>query len=239
MSGKESQGEWVRVPLTSSGGEMDAYLATTLHSRASVVLLQEIFGVNQAMREAAHSLADAGFGVLVPDLFWRSKPRVDLGYSDADRKEGFGLMQRFDQAAGVADIRDSILWLRSRKSHHGKVAVVGFCLGGRMAVLASASNPDVAAVMSFYGVRLDLCAEALRSLNMPFQLHVGDRDAHVPAEHVEIVKKVLSSMPRGEIFIYPGAQHGFFNHLRDDVFDGQAAAMARSRMLSMLERTLT
>ena len=154
------------------------------------------------MRGKACEFASAGFAVIVPDLFWRLKRRVDLGYGEVERKEGFALMQKFDQAAGTADIRDIIAGLRHRAGH--KVGLVGFCLGGRMAALAAAGNPDVSAVASFYGVRLDLCSDHLRALTAPFQFHVGDRDAHVPAEHVSAVATIVAGKPSAEVFIYPG-----------------------------------
>jgi carboxymethylenebutenolidase len=230
---KPVDSSWVRIPLRSPGEEMDAFLVgPSERARGSLVMLQEVFGVNEAMREKARDFASAGFTVVVPDLFWRIKRRVDLGYSEEERKEGFGLMHKFDQAAGASDIRDTVAWLRQ---HGGrKVGLVGFCLGGRMAVLAAAGNADVSAVISFYGVRLDLCADQLRTLSVPFQFHVGDQDAHVPADHVSAVKDILAGVPNGEVFIYRSAQHGFYNRLRTEVYDSNAAAIARSRALSLL-----
>jgi carboxymethylenebutenolidase len=226
---------WTRVPLRSPGEEIDAFVAEPSGpTRGSLVMLQEIFGVNEAMRGKARDLASAGFAVIVPDLFWRLKRRVDLGYGEEERKEGFALMQKFDQAAATGDIQDVIAWLRRRDGR--KVGVIGFCLGGRMAVLAAAGNPDVSAVASFYGVRLDLCPNQLRTLTAPFQFHVGDRDAHVPAEHVSAVSAIVAGMPSAEVFIYSGAQHGFYNRQRTDVYDAEAAALARSRAIALLEQ---
>ncbi len=214
---------------------MAAFVAEPVGARrGSVVMLQEIFGVNEAMREKARDFASNGYKVVVPDLFWRIQPRVDLGYSEAERAEGFGLMQKFDQAAGAADVRDAIAWLRDDDPDHRKVALIGFCLGGRLAVLAGAANPDVAAIVSFYGVRLDLCGDQLRALSGPFQLHVGDRDAHVPDEHVAAVRAALGGTPGRNIFVYADAQHGFYNAVRGDVYCADAAALARARTLALL-----
>jgi carboxymethylenebutenolidase len=226
---------WTRIPLRAPGEEIDAFLAApSSPARGSLVMLQEIFGVNEAMRAKACDFASAGFAVIVPDLFWRLKRRVDLGYGEDERKEGFALMQKFDQAAGAADIRDVIAWLRRRNGD--KVALVGFCLGGRMAVLAAAGNADVSAVASFYGVRLDLCLDQIRALKAPFQFHVGDRDAHVPAEHVNAVAAIASGLPSADVFIYPNAQHGFYNRQRTEVYNAEAAALSRSRALALLTR---
>lgn len=228
---------WVSVP--TDDGEMAAFLAEpTSPSRGGIVLLQEIFGVNEAMRDKARAFAAQGYSVLTPDLFWRLEPRVDLGYGEDDRKRGFGLMQKFDQASGARDVRTAATWLRT--SLAGKpVALVGFCLGGRMAALAAARNPDVAAVVSFYGVRLDLCPDELRAITAPFQFHVGDQDAHVPADHVAAVRETLAGKTNAEVFVYPGAQHGFYNRLRQDVFDAEAAEPARSRVIALLQKVTT
>jgi carboxymethylenebutenolidase len=224
---------WISVPVAD--GEMGAFLTEPASvARGGIVFLQEIFGVNEAMRDKARAFAAEGYSVLTPDLFWRLEPRIDLGYGDDDRKRGFGFMQKFDQAAGARDIRVATAWLRAPLA--GKpVALVGFCLGGRMAVLAGANNPDVAAVVSFYGVRLDLCPDELRAIAAPFQFHVGDQDAHVPAGHVAAVQDTLADRTNTDVFVYPGAQHGFYNRLRQDVFDAKASEQARTRVLALLQ----
>jgi carboxymethylenebutenolidase len=225
---------WVSVP--TADGEMGAFLAKPASpARGGIVLLQEIFGVNAAMRDKARAFAAEGYSVLAPDLFWRLEPRIDLGYGEDDRKRGFGFMQKFDQAAGARDVCTATAWLRT--SFHSKpVALVGFCLGGRMAVLAGANNPDVAAVVSFYGVRLDLCPDELRAIAVPFQFHVGDQDAHVPVSHVAVVQETLADKTNADVFIYAGAQHGFYNRLRQDVFNAEATGQARTRVLALLQR---
>ena len=226
---------WTRIPLRAPGEEIDAFMAEPSGPvRGSLVMLQEIFGMNRAMRGEARDFASAGFAVIVPDLFWRLKRRVDLDYGEDERKEGFALMQKFDQASGAADIRDVVAWLRRRDGH--KVGLIGFCLGGRMAVLAAAGNPDVSAVASFYGVRLNLCPDQLRALTAPSQFHVGDRDADVPAEHVRAVAAILASMPSAQVFVYAGAQRDFYNRQRTDMYNTEAAALARSRAVALLMR---
>ncbi|RMR20999.1 putative dienelactone hydrolase [Pseudomonas amygdali pv. ulmi] len=91
------------------GRQFQAYLATAIGgSGPGVVLCQEIFGVNQAMRDVADFLAEEGYSVLVPDLYWRQKPGVELGYSEEDFQQAFGFYQAFDERAGVDDIRASL-----------------------------------------------------------------------------------------------------------------------------------
>lgn len=232
------QESWASIPIPSAGAMMSAYLVVPDGpSRGGIVLLQEIFGVNEAMRGKARFFAANGYTVVVPDLFWRLEPRVDLGYGEDDRKRGFALMQKYDQAVGSDDIRIAAKWLRQYSSPK-PIAMVGYCLGGRMAVLAGAENQDVSAIISFYGVRLDLCADKLRTLPVPFQFHVGDNDAHVTAEHTAAVRGAVDGKQDAEVFVYPGAQHGFCNRLRTDVFANEAATLAGSRALTLLEKAM-
>lgn len=216
-------------------GTMDGfYVPPQAALRGAIVLLQEIFGVNEAMRAIAQDFGNDGYAVLVPDLFWRLEHRVDLGYSEADRTLGFSLMNAYDQERGTADIRAAVSFL---KKMHPDVptSIVGFCLGGRMAVLAGSDNPQVASVISLYGVRLDTCEKQLLSIEAPLQIHVGDSDAHVPMEHINAVTRVLSGQPQAKVYVYPKAKHGFYNRLRNDVFDKTAAALARQRILLLLD----
>lgn len=227
---------WVSVPLAGNNA-MDAYLALPPSGKGpGVVMLQEIFGVNAAMRAKADDLAKDGFVVLVPDLFWRAERRVDLGYSEAERQRGFELMKRFDMQAGVTDTAAAAEWLSGQPACAGSVAFVGFCLGGKIAALAGALYKGTAAVVSFYGVKLDDNIAELKSLRAPFQFHVGDKDAHVPLTVVDTLRAALSGRPNNEIHVYPNAQHGFVNRLRRDVYDPTAATLAKARMLALLER---
>ena len=226
-----NHGNWVDI------GDMAGYLAQPAAASApGIVMVQEIFGVNAAMRAKADDFAEAGFAVLVPDLFWRLQPRVDLGYTEEERKQGFGYMQRFDFKLGVADCVMAAEWLAARPECSGAVSFVGFCLGGKLAVLAGARYPGTRAVASFYGVKLDESVDVLRELKTPFQFHVGDRDAHIPAEAVDKVRAALAGKENAHVHLYAGAQHGFFNRMRAEVYAPAAAALAQSRTLEMLRK---
>jgi carboxymethylenebutenolidase len=224
---------WVDIAV--EGGRMAGYLAKARNAGPGLVMLQEIFGVNDAMQQKARTFAEEGFTVLVPDLFWRQQPRVSLGYTEQDRKAGFGYMQNFDFAAGVRDIAAAARWLEGETG--GKVGVIGFCLGGKLAVAATAAYP-FAAVASFYGVKLEADPERLAAVQVPLQIHVGDKDAHVPMSSVDAIRSIVKDKPTAEVFIYPGAQHGFFNAARAEVFSPQAAKQARQRAVALFENAL-
>lgn len=226
---------WVDIPV--EGGSMAAYLARPSSPGPGLVMLQEIFGVNEAMQAKARAFAEEGYTVVVPDLFWRMNPRVSLGYQDPDRGTAFQYMQKFDFAAGVRDIAATARWLEQSGSLQGKVGVIGFCLGGRLAVAATAAYP-FAAVASLYGVKLEADPERLAAVQVPLQVHVGDKDAHVPMEAVEAITKILQGKPNASVHVYAGAQHGFFNAARPEVFAAGPAAQARQRTMEMFASAL-
>src|SRR5690349_25161784 len=112
----------------ADGGRFKAYLATPAKgSGPGLLLIQEIFGVNQHMRDVADLYAEEGYVVLCPDLFWRIEPGVELGQSEADWQRAFGFYQKFDVAKGVDDISATVSALRGLKSCEGKVGAIGFC----------------------------------------------------------------------------------------------------------------
>lgn len=221
---------WAEIPVDS--GKMAAFQAGT--GKPGMVMLQEIFGVNAAMQDKARRFAALGYTVLVPDLFWRLQPRIALGYTDEDRKKGFDLFNRFDFKAGIADIAAAARFLED-KSSGKRIGVIGFCLGGRLAVAATAAYP-FAAVASLYGVKLEADPERLRAIDVPLQIHVGDKDAHVPMQAVQQIKETLKGKANAQVFVYPGAQHGFFNAAREEVYSAEAAALAERRIEEMLRK---
>ena len=224
--------EW--LPIKLEAGAMDVFVARPSEPAGlGIVMLQEIFGVNDAMRRKAQLFAEAGFVVAVPDLFWRLERRVDLQYGEEDRKKGFGLMQRFDFKAGIQDVLSTADWLKTQSGVNEKVALVGFCIGGKLAVVAGAKK-RFAAIASFYGVKLDENFAELDAVEVPLQINVGDRDAHVPMETVGKLKSHLTKQPNASVYVYPDALHGFFNEKREDVYNSEAALLARQRTFEML-----
>jgi carboxymethylenebutenolidase len=230
-----------KISVKTADGEMGAFLAVpdTQRPVGGIVMLQEIFGVNAAMRAKAEDFAAEGFAVLVPDLFWRLEPGVELDYDEESRKKGFGLMQQYDFGRGIGDIEAAYKLLQQRPESNGKVAILGFCMGGKLAVVAGAHQPDVAAVISFYGVKLDENADQLRAISAPLVLHYGDNDAHVPIDTVKRIGQIIEDRPNAELHIYPGAQHGFFNRVRASVYDPQAAKQAFSRTVEVLKGAMS
>jgi carboxymethylenebutenolidase len=221
--------------VASDAGTMRAYRALPSSGRGpAVIVLQEIFGVNAAMRSVADDLAAQGYAAFVPDLFWRAKPGVELGYDEAGVQEAFGLWKQFDIATGVADVVATVATVRAMPETDGKVALLGFCLGGQLAVRAgAAAKPD--AVISFYGTALGTALDEIRLLDCPTIFHFGDADQHVPPEVHQPIAAIAADKPEMDVHLYAGAGHAFFNSFRPQGFDAAAQASAWDRTLTLLD----
>ncbi len=199
-----------QVSISGSDGAFAGYLAAPASGRgAGVVVIQEIFGVNQVMRGVADELASHGYFALVPDLFWRLEPGVQLSdKTDAEWKRAFDLMGRFDPDKGVSDIQAAIDTLRARDGCTGKVGAVGYCLGGLLAYLTDArTNTD--ASVGYYGVNIqDKLGEAA-NIKKPLMLHIAAKDQFVPPEAQKKMIEGLSTNPLVTLHVYPEMDHAF------------------------------
>jgi len=224
-------GIWIDI-----GGGMSGYLAVPASgSGPGIVLLQEIFGVNAHMRDVADLYAEEGYTVLAPDLFHAMEQRVELGYDGADLEKAFGFYQRFDMDAAVRDMIATVSALRARPECTGKIGAIGFCLGGKLAWLAAA-RAGVDAAVSYYGVGIEASLDELASIHCPVTLHFGELDKFVP----ESARAAIAAAVKGrdvQIFVYPGADHGF-NCPERHAFDKAASLMAHSRSLTTVRNAM-
>ncbi|HUF82839.1 MAG TPA: dienelactone hydrolase family protein [Burkholderiales bacterium] len=229
------QGEWINV-ASADGGSFTAYLAKPEKGCGPGILLcQEIFGVNAQMRAVADEYAGAGYAALVPDLFWRLEPGVQLGYGEADLRKAFALLEKFDEAAGMRDITAAVQSLRAHPACKGKIGALGFCLGGKLAVLA-ASRSGVDCAVSYYGVGIESLLDEVSAIAVPLMLHFAGRDKYVPPAAVEAIRKALRGRPV-QIHVYPECDHGFNSPGRPS-HDPRAARTARSHTLALFREQL-
>lgn len=226
------------VTVTAAdGGKFKAYVAKPPKgSGPGLVLCQEIFGVNQHIRDLADHYAEEGYVVIAPDLFWRLKPGVELGGTDADLPEAFGYYQKFDVDTSIKDIAAAVTALRAMPECKGKVGAVGFCLGGLLAYLAAASA-GVDCAVGYYGVGIEKRLGDAGKIKVPLVLHFAGEDKYVPPEAVEQIRKSFAGRDAVEIYVYPGVDHAFNNPGRAS-FNKAASLMAHSRTMAMLRRTM-
>ena len=220
------------------GGTFDGYLAVPDSGNgAGLVLLQEIFGVNQSMKETADLFAEEGYITLVPDLFWRIKPGTALGYSADEFQEAFGLMEKFDIDQGVEDIGAALKALRIMDQCTGKVGCIGFCLGGKLAYL-TAARQTVDAAVSFYGIGIEGLLEESKNITCPLQMHFAALDQYVPESAVTEITSHFAGHKNVEIYSYPNVDHAFYNHARAEVYNRPASMVAHSRSIAVLRRVM-
>ncbi|WP_293677478.1 dienelactone hydrolase family protein, partial [uncultured Phenylobacterium sp.] len=145
-----------RIRIKTPDGEFSAYVARPAKAKApAVVVIQEIFGVNQVMRDITDGLAAQGYLAICPDLFWRIEPGIDItDRSEAEWKRAFELFNAFDVEAGVKDIQATVTKIRADPGSNDKVGAVGFCLGGLLAFL-TAMETDADCAVSYYGVGIE------------------------------------------------------------------------------------
>ncbi len=213
---------------------LEAYVARPANgNHHAIVLLQEILGPNATMRSTASEMADEGYTVAVPDLYWRMQRRTDFGYGKDQVEVAFSFAKRLDDKLAIDDIADTVEHIKTTAPAVRFVHLMGFCLGGRLAVLG-AQNANVASGISLYGVGVERHLDALTSAKCPLQLHYGDKDRWVPNTAVETVKQ--ASVGRDiEIHIYPGINHGFFPRTRPG-HDRGASDMAWARIRDFMKR---
>ena len=195
--------------LDGKGEEFLAYTSQPVAPpKAAIVVIQEIFGVNEGIRAKCDEWAAKGYLAIAPDLFWRIRPGIEL---DADvpeqLQEAFGLIGQFDQEAGIRDIEATIREARSMVGG-GKVGAVGYCLGGRLAYM-TAARTDINASVGYYGVGLEGLLGESHAIAHPLMLHIAVDDGFVPPEAQKAVHAGLGDHPKVTLLDYPGVDHGF------------------------------
>jgi len=223
---------------TQDGQKFGAYFANAPRDDApGLVLIQEIFGINQAMRTAAHRWAELGFNVVVPDLFWRQQPGVVLEPRiEAEFAKGVELMQAMDQDVAVQDLDLARDWL-SKNLGHDRIGALGYCLGGRLVVKMAQAAPIKCAV-SYYGVGLENVLPSITDQAAPVLLHIAELDSYVPADVRKTILDDAAARDDWEAYVYPGCDHAFARPGGAHWVD-EAAKLAEGRSLAFMKRFLT
>ncbi|HXQ70458.1 MAG TPA: dienelactone hydrolase family protein [Pyrinomonadaceae bacterium] len=210
------------------GGEFDGYLALPASGYGpGIVVLQEIFGVDEHMRRVADWYAAHGFVALCPDLFWRMEPGVQLTGAEFDKAIDY--YQRLDEAKAVEDSAAAMSFLRQHPACNGRVGAVGFCLGGNLAYLLSVRfKPDCA--VGYYGVSIEKSLDEGKNLTSPLLLHIAGDDGFCPPEAQAAIHEVLDDNPLVKIYDYPGREHAF-GRVGGDHYHAADAELANLRSL--------
>lgn len=222
------------IELARDGARrFEAYVAAPAGGRKpAVLILSEMFGLNEPMRDLARRYAARGHCAMVPDLFWRTATPGGLGYDERGFALAWSRIEDFDIGACAADMRVAAEALRREPACDGKVAALGFCMGGRLAFVAAA-RAGVDAAIGLYGLNVSKHLHEVPAIKVPTHLHYGDRDRHVPLAEIETVAKGVAANPNITLWRYPEAGHSFFNAVRP-TYDAAAAALAERRIEAVL-----
>ncbi|WP_460449367.1 dienelactone hydrolase family protein [Alsobacter sp. SYSU BS001988] len=216
-------GDMIRL-TAADGVTIDAYRAAPSGApKAGVVVLQEIFGVNDHIRRVTDGFAAEGYLAIAPALFDRAQPHVELGYGPDDMQQGMEIRARTTLEGALADVEAAV----KAASEAGKVGVVGYCWGGSLAFLAATRLAGVSAAVGYYG---GMIASHLDEIpKAPTILHFGEKDKHISQDDV---RKIQAAFPHMSVFVYP-ADHGFNCDARGS-YDKPSADLARARTLEFL-----
>jgi carboxymethylenebutenolidase len=197
------------IPTLDGAGAIPAYVAKPAGTpRGAIIVIQEIFGVNQGIRKKADDWAGKGYLAVAPDVFWRQKPGVELDSDIPEQfNEGVGYMMKHDFDLGIRDVEAVIHWIR-RDAGVSKVGLVGFCMGGKIAYMAAART-DLDAAVGYYGVGIDEMLGESHAIAKALLLHVPTADGFVSPEAQKKMHAGLDGNPHVTLHDYEGLDHGF------------------------------
>ncbi|MEQ9355628.1 dienelactone hydrolase family protein [Coleofasciculus chthonoplastes] len=246
MTAREIKSDWVKI--TNGSLQIDAYLVMPVgeESLPGVVVLQEIFGVNDHIRDVTQRIAQEGYVAIAPALYQRQSPGFETGYTEADLKIGKEYKAQTKAEELLGDIQAAIDYLRGQTPvKSNAIGCIGFCFGGHVAYLA-ATLPDIKATASFYGAGIATMTPGgdeptitrTQDITGTIHLFLGLDDASIPAEQVNQIEAELKKQQiYHQIFRYEGADHGFFCDQRAS-YNPQAAKDAWEKVKMLFQQEL-
>ncbi|MBI3783462.1 MAG: dienelactone hydrolase family protein [Deltaproteobacteria bacterium] len=199
----------------------------------AVIVIQEWWGLNDHIKDVATRFAREGYVAVAPDLYSRLGNKVATNPDDAGK-----LMTSLDKPDGVADLQAVVAHLNKAPGIKAdRIGVTGFCMGGSYTTLLACSGADVKAAVAFYGEIPD--EATLAKLNCPLLYIYGSEDFWIQRNDVDRLAATLKTLSKpGEVKIYDGAPHAFFNDTRRDVYRPKEAADAWQRTLALFAKQL-
>jgi carboxymethylenebutenolidase len=218
------------VEFPSNGRTTQGFLATPAQGKGpGILVLQEWWGLVGHIKNVCDRFAAEGFSALAPDLYHGKV---------ADEPDGAGkLFMALNIGEAERDLAGAARYL-SGHSSTGKLGAVGFCMGGQLALFAGCLEPNIGAVVDFYGIHPNVKPDYSR-LSGPVLGLFAEKDAFVTPQAARDVEAAIKKAGKQvAIHIYPGVDHAFFNDERSDVYDKNSAADAWRRTLSHFRANL-
>ncbi|NJR60918.1 MAG: dienelactone hydrolase family protein [Cyanobacteria bacterium CRU_2_1] len=206
--------------ISTPDGQMPAFLVvpTKPDRKPAVLLLMEAFGLTSHIRDVAIRIANEGYIVLTPDLYYRELPNNTFGYNEVD--QAMAMMWRLDFGKPIeADIRAALTYLKSRSDiYPDRIGMTGFCLGGGLTFFTACKlSAEIAAAAPFYGMVSDEWIQAVENITVPVYLFFGGVDPFIPRDRIQHIKSRFQELGKDyTLKVYPHAGHGFFCHERAD-----------------------
>lgn len=227
------------IEIQGADGTFSAYVAMPKATPAPALLvIQEIFGVNDVMRQQCDEYAERGYIAICPDLFWRIEPGVRISdKTDAEWQKAFELAGKFDPDKGVEDLKATLSHVRQMAECTGKAGSVGYCLGGKLSFMMGCRS-DADCNVSFYGVGLDALLDEAKNIAKPLLMHMATEDKFVPKDAQAKIREGLKDHEFVQIFVYEGNDHAFARQ-GGEHYDPKAAELANSRTADFLKQHLS
>jgi carboxymethylenebutenolidase len=203
------------------------------HQHPAVIVVQEWWGLDDHIKDVTRRLAAEHYFAIAPDLYSRQGNKVTK-----DPNVAAQLMSGLAQKDGIDDLLTTIDWLKSQDSvRASSIGVIGFCMGGSYALALPCVSQDIKAAAPFYGeIPPD---DQLKNLSCQVFYAYGETDGWIQRKDVERLADALRRFDkRGEVKIYPGCSHGFFNDTRPDVYRAAEAHDAWQRALKLFDENL-
>jgi carboxymethylenebutenolidase len=218
------------VQFPANGGATSGYLATPASGKGpGVIVIQEWWGLVGHIKQVADRFAAEGFSALAPDLYH--------GQTASEPDTAGKLFMALNIAQAEKDLRGAARFLAGHSST-ARLGAVGFCMGGQLALFAGTLNPDVGAVVNFYGIHPNVKPDYTR-LSGPVLGLFAEKDGFVtPKVAREVDAAIKAAGKPSEIHIYPDVDHAFFNDERSDVYNREAAEDAWRRTLAFFRQHL-
>ena len=228
---------WISVKNTRNE-QFDAYLSLPPTGRGpGLVILQEIFGVNEHIRAVADQYATDGYCVIAPDIFWREGRKIELAYDPQGFERGLGLLGKLNIDQTAIDLQATVTALKQLSACTGKVGSLGFCMGGLLSFIAAA-EAGVDTAVCYYGGGIHQHLDRAKKIRCPVLFHFADQDAYIPQQAVQAVRKSLGGRKNVRVIVHAGVDHGF-NCWRRPAWNQVTAARARGQSLVHLSESLS
>ena len=214
----------------ADAGHFGAYLAEPAGTGKApgMLVIQEIFGINQNIRSICDAYAAQGYLAVAPDLFWRQEPGVQLdSNTQAGWDRAMALFQGFSETKGVEDLITTLAWLRAHPRAAARVGAVGYCLGGKLAYLM-ATRSDIDAAVGYYGVGIEGSIGEAGAITHPLMLHAAEKDGFSSPEALAKIREGLAPVIHATLHSYPGVDHAFARR-GGEHYDSAAADLADAR----------